>query len=533
MPAPNMTSQATRAGLLAGNTLWSLAGFAVPTLVALVSTPLYLSYLGDRTFGLWTLCIAILAFTGILNLSLGEATTALVAGARGGGDAAVPPGLALTRIVTSASLVFTVLALLATLIMVVLAEPIAVHLLKLRGDEAELAVRALRLVSIGVLPTVLFTVASGVFEGLNRFRASQLLVMGRAVTALIVGWLALAIGSGFIGLVVATVAVTWATAIVGLVSVARELQPVKWDQLDFLPTSRRLLGFGMYSSVTSAGTLAIGQLDKLVVGSVLGLEAVASYALAQALASKVHQVAIAAGRVLMPHFASGDRNDDARQFPTAWRASLLFSAGVVTLAAAVGPVFLPAWVGAARAEAASGIFAWLLAAYGLHALNVVPYYYLTGRSRPDVVAAATLVGGGSMLVLLLILTPHWHLHGAGLAALCYPLGCLVLAWKAAELANGGASPGPVLRGMLPGLPSLLGVHALIGLAGIATGAVALRLGVGAWVGTVLSLGVAGAGIVVGHRAFAGRDAPYFGASEALFARLLRRPRPGSAARGQT
>src|SRR5262245_26882133 len=66
-------------GPVGRNTLWNLAGQAVPLLVALLAMPPVVRQLGNQRFGVLALIWAVLGYFSLFDLGLGRATTKYVA----------------------------------------------------------------------------------------------------------------------------------------------------------------------------------------------------------------------------------------------------------------------------------------------------------------------------------------------------------------------------------------------------------------------------------------------------------------------
>ena len=81
---------------LARNTLLTLVGTVIPTLVGIFTVPRIVGALGTDRFGLLALVWLVLGYAGVFDFGLGRATTKFVAQATGDPDSSLVP-----RIITS------------------------------------------------------------------------------------------------------------------------------------------------------------------------------------------------------------------------------------------------------------------------------------------------------------------------------------------------------------------------------------------------------------------------------------------------
>lgn len=505
---------------MAGNAAWALVGFAVPVGVQAVGIPLYMHYLGVRGYGLWVLCNSVLLAAGVLNLGLGDATTKYVAEhtARGEHQDVV-------RVVFATFTVYAVMGALGMLAIWGLAEPIAVHMLHLEGAEAALGRELLRIVSYGFPPTVMMMVAIGIFDGLQRFRISQLLNVGRAVLLFAAAISVLVAGHGLKEVVTASVVVAWCLCLFALGLGFTRIPRLGGARLKLVATIRKVLSFGLFTTVNSLGVMIFRHLDKLLVGSLVSLDAVSYYTVAQFASQVLYSLCTALSRVLMPFFssreASGGGDALSGPFYSAWKASVLLCLTGLTGALATGPWLLESWLGAAFAAQTLWAYWIFIGFFLLHGINIVPYFYLLGRGRPGMVARVTLLSGLLMLAGIGALAPPLGIEGAALASIPYAIVGWWLATTAVAMTPGTASEHGIIRGLL--LP--VTVCGLAAVGGLGAGTFAARYG--AFVGLLASTLVCGLAMVAAGVALRRSANPYYRVAWGIVREVLRRRGRGS------
>ena len=149
------------------NTLWNLAGSAVPLLAGAALIPYTLGRLGNEAFGVLTLIWGLIGYFSLFDLGVGRALTyqlsqLMAAGRRTEIGPTLRAGMLLTLLagLSGAGLVW------------VLAPGLAGHWLKISPALQHDSMQAFLIAALGVVPTTLASGLRGALEGLDRFSAS-------------------------------------------------------------------------------------------------------------------------------------------------------------------------------------------------------------------------------------------------------------------------------------------------------------------------------------------------------------------------
>jgi O-antigen/teichoic acid export membrane protein len=178
---------------------------------------------------------------------------------------------------------------------------------------------------------------------------------------------------------------------------------------------RELIGFGAWVSITSVVSPLLTSIDQLLVGSVLGATAVAQYAVPMNLVGRSQIVATALARTLFPRFSRLGQGE----------ASLLAQKAVVTLSYTFGTIcglaivaggpFISLWIGPDFASHATPVLELLLVGAWINGIAFLPYSFLEGQGRPDLVAKLHLLEFAPFIAILWFLLHRFGLPGAALA----------------------------------------------------------------------------------------------------------------------
>jgi O-antigen/teichoic acid export membrane protein len=505
-----------RARGLAANAVWSFVGTVWPALMMVLGVPLFVHFLGVRDYGLWTLSNSLLALVGVLNFGLGDATTKYVAE-----HAALGERVEVTRILLATFLVYGMVGVVGSAGIWVASPLLARRMLHLGGAEANRAVAVFHLLACGFLPSVAIFSVQGYFEGLQRFRVSQILNMIRASAVVVLGGVLLAGGYGLVALTLAVVVAAWALLLLGVLLMLPDLVWPPASDWRLVPTLRKVVAFGVYSALTGVGVMVVGQLDKMLIGNVLGLEAVTYYSVPQSVASKAHGLCGSMAKVLMPFFsgqqASASEGFVGRVF-RGWRVSILVSLFLLGILAASAPWLIHVWMGPSFGHRAAGILLLFLAFNFVHAFNIVPHYSLLAVGKPQWVAVVTSAGGGLMLLGIWLMTPAYGIWGAAWAGLLYPGTGLVMAVLLSRWLD--AKSDSIVKGL--SLP--LAVHVAAAGLGAAAGYLVARMTQSQILALVVAVGVAGGVTLATYLLLRSTHNPFYRDAWSVVASVLQRPR---------
>lgn len=255
------------------NTIWNLVGTGLPLLLGAVTIPYLLKNIGIEAFGILTLIWALIGYFSLFDFGLGRALTQQVSAARGSNKYSNLPTLVKT------GLCFTVITgILGGLLLAFLAEPLALHWLKISVLLQPTSVQALLIASVGIPLTTLTTGLRGVLEGFEDFKDVNLLrvclgVANFALPALSVMFLSNSLVWMVGGLIIARSVVLLAHA--WLVHLK---MPKGWTVANFsMKEMRALLSFGMWMLISNIISPLMVTADRFIISGMLGATVVAYY----------------------------------------------------------------------------------------------------------------------------------------------------------------------------------------------------------------------------------------------------------------
>lgn len=371
---------------LLSNAGWNLLGQGTGLLVALVAIPILLKQLGADSFGLYTVFLALVGYSGLLDLGIGRAVTATVAKHVQRDDLAAVRGS-----VSTALALLAFIGLLIAGILLIFADSIAGMLV---GEQERLRSEggaALQVLAFTVPIVLLASGVRGALEGLQDFKAISKIMMptGALMFALPA---VLSLATPVVSYLVAALLVV-RLLVLGLLYMACSKRigetRARWPSW---PQARELLSAGGWMTVSNVVSPFMTNLDRLFISAQISPAAAALHVTPYELGTKTLLLAGSIANATFPEFAahvgpdtrSGDRQ---RYF---WRAMLLTTAAAF-LPALILFVFakeiLSIWISHEFAEGVSTDILRVLA-IGIVANGVayIPFAFVQGIGRSDVAA---------------------------------------------------------------------------------------------------------------------------------------------------
>lgn len=427
--------------------------------VGLWLTPYLLRHLGSHDYGLWLLGAQVLVYLALMDLGIVQLVPrdVAIAAGRADGDHAEMQAL----IGQTARLVLWQVPPVA-LIGAVVVWFLPAEWAPLQGP--------LSIVVFAFVVTFPLRLFNAVLQGLQdlAFLGSVQLVawaVGAAVT--IAG---IAAGLGLYSLAAGWVATQLVSAVAGwrrLVTVHGHVLPSRIPSLN-LHAVRAQIGSGTWISVNQVAQVLLGGTDLVVIGRVLGPEAVVTYActgkLLTMLANQPQMFMQMALPALSELRTSASREHVFNVSRSMAQAMLLMSGAIVTVTLAINGSFVTWWVGESR-FAGIGLTGLLLGGMLLRHMNATCIYTLFCFGYERRLVLTSVAEGVLGLLVMVLLVPVLGLSGAALGSIV-SIACISLPLNLRALAHeAGGSPMGFLAPLVPWLtrfiPLVGGVAALI------------------------------------------------------------------------
>jgi O-antigen/teichoic acid export membrane protein len=394
-----------------GNSLWNLSAYGAFLVLAIISAPIFIRYLGVARYGLLILLNSILTPMGLLNLGFAEATTKYVAESYGRGDIDE-----VGRYLRTTLLFNTWVGILGAVVIALIARFLATSVFKISPADQKTAEVALRWIAAGWLVTEVQGTFAAVPAALQRYRLVS--VGNTIVQALNIGisMLVLALGGDLLVLIAARFC--WSVAsTIGWMLLDRRLLPGVsfWPHLD--PVAfKRSFGYGIWQTVSTFGGTIGDQADKFLLGIYVSTSAVALFNIPDTIYSAGYIVVSKLGEVLFPAVSDlqgkGD-NDRLRGMvlESTWLLVVLMSAIMGTVVVFAHD-FLRLYMGNDIANQSSQIMQVLALQAFFSAASIGIHQYLRGTAHTPWLALISGVTGALIALVSILLVPRYGLAGA-------------------------------------------------------------------------------------------------------------------------
>lgn len=399
----------------AGNSAMTLAAQLAVAAAAFVSLPVIVRGLGPEAFGLLSLLWMFIGYVTVFDLGVGQAAAKFVTEELRAGDRNAAVG-----VLHSALRAAGVLGAAGGMLVLLLAVAGPSRVFDLAPPLEAPAVTALMLLVVGVPATLLSATLKSVPIAFDRFDVLNVLQLVVGLVQWVGGAVAVALGGGVVGVVAVTVVgrvmVLGAFAAYSL----RVLPELRHRVEDRTAARERLWRFGSWAAVSQIVPPALLLLERLIVGTVLSLSALAFFAVPSEIMVRLLLFPASLAVALFPVVSGGWRNLEGRiSARRAYRRSVRIVVLVLVPLAAVLAIYsreiLTVWLGGDFPAESGPVLA--LMAFGVifNAVAQLPVAVLQGSGKPEAVARVQLAVVPLYAVLLYALTVTAGIMGAAAA----------------------------------------------------------------------------------------------------------------------
>lgn len=397
----------------AGSAIWAVADQGINPLVQLALAPLLLHRLGTQEFALWALANAFVGMSQLVSFGAALATTKHVSADLASG--AEVDAVSATRAAIS---IVVMLGGICAALLWIFAHGIAALFFAQIGPSEHVG-PVIALCGLAAAIQEIDNISAAALRGAERFD-----LCGKTEVPLRIAMgSAIAVMAGSVAdartLFAVLVGMMAAKAIVKI-AIAQHLFKSRSCCVPTLRAEpiRRVLYFGFWQWLQSAGTIMFSAADQLIIGSVLGSAALARYSVCLQLAQYVQVLPSVMTQVIFPRISALGSRLDPRTSNQFLNSATLFSLAIasvmgVPLALGAYPI-LHYWIGVDFAAANHTLLIILVTVHVVLAFNVGGYYVLLGAGRGARAAAIVLFAGAVQATLALVVAPF---------------GILMIAWS--------------------------------------------------------------------------------------------------------
>ncbi len=379
----------TQGKLLFKNSLWNTLGLVLPLIVGVFAMPMLIEGLGTQRFGTLTIVWMVIGYFSIFDFGLGRALTKLIAERLGQDRESELPSLFWTAIS-----MMTVAGMIGALVVAGLAKHIVYEWLNIAPELEAEVLQAFYLLSLSIPVVILTTGFRGVLEAYQKFAVINIIRIPLGLLTFIGPLLVLPFSNSLYVIV----AVLLAGRILGAFAYYRYCMLTASEFRRHISIQRQhirpLLSFGGWMTAANLIGPMMVYLDRFLIGSILGMSAVAYYVAPYEMVTKLWMIPMGLIGVLFPAFSTLLHSDKERAIEYFSRGSkfILFSMFpiflVINLFAYEG---LNLWLGKEFAENGAILTQWLSIGVFLNCVGRMPYILVQSAGRPDLITKLFLL----------------------------------------------------------------------------------------------------------------------------------------------
>tara|TARA_Y100001935_G_scaffold247870_1_gene244327 strand:- start:39309 stop:40817 length:1509 start_codon:yes stop_codon:yes gene_type:complete len=400
--------------LLFRNILWVGLSKIVPIVSAIIFIPILIKNFGDERFGLLSIVWVIIGLATVLDLGLGSAVVKFVSEKIGKNKENEIIG-----IFGLSWLIISILGIILSLILILLRKQIITSIFNIEPTLVAEADSALIYTALALPFVFSNSVFISILKAHQEFKLITIITSINSLFNYLVPLLVLMFTKDFSHVVLAIVLVKLIVFMAYMFNLIFDKGWLFGFKLNYLRGQwAPVLRFGGWVSISNLVSPILSYTDRFMVASIISVAAVTYYVTPMEMVVKVGSLAMPIVSVLFPAIANAQANN-TEKLPT------LLNTGLITIVLLSFPILyflglfsfeiLELWVSPELAIKSSLVLKVLTVGILLRSMTYMPYSYLHGTNKPDVVAKIHLIELITYMILLSVGLKYWGIIGAATA----------------------------------------------------------------------------------------------------------------------
>ncbi|WML89814.1 oligosaccharide flippase family protein [Thiothrix lacustris] len=396
------------------NVIFSVLGYALPLLAALATIPIMVRALGTDLYGLYIICTSLIGFMALVDLGIGQTVIKYVAEYEATNQQAkVQP------VLNVALLVYLVIGLCSAMALFVFSSNIASALYDDPQKQA-LAQKVLQITAFPLFFSYMNQFFLNVCKAYHRFDLPAVVHNAGNLGGIVLATVLLLLGYGLEEVLWGYVVVQGGVLIAGY-SIGRHVLP---DAIRLWPVFDKkifdeIVSFSFYTFIGNFVSSVAARADKLVIGVILGTEAVTYYQIPFTIAQMANGIIHALVNIAFPRFSemsvTGNKQGLLSLYRKVGQIMSLISTVIAVLLITVGGSFLALWISPEFAQQATLTLQIIALYFFLHSNTVTGYWVLQGSGEAKLTALIAVIGTVAYFVGMYYLGGHYAHNGVAFA----------------------------------------------------------------------------------------------------------------------
>lgn len=388
------------------NSVWNLAGYVIPTAIAIPAMGYLARVLGVELFGVYTLAIAIVGYAGIFDIGLTRAIVREIAVYRGNVDE--------RKKIISTATIFLFLFSVAGAIVISLCTPKIISLLNITVANQSDVQSSIQILVWTIPAFLLNQLWMSILEGDERF--AILNIQRSFGSSIIAGLPALfvlfspSLYSAILGLAVGRLL----SLIIAFVIVRNEI--INAGFTFYRETFRRMIFFGGWITVSNIISPVMVYFDRFVISGSLGADKVGYYTAPSEIVSRLGLIPGALSRAVFPKLSAAKTYGELKKnIKFAYLVMGLGCLPLVVVLILLAKIIMHLWLGEEYALHSQTIFQILLVGFFFNSIAQIPFTVIQSLGKAKYTAFLHCLEVVPYLVLLYFLVNSYGVLGAAYA----------------------------------------------------------------------------------------------------------------------
>lgn len=378
-------AELTRGALLARNTIWNLLGQLIPIVVGFLVIPKLIRGLGTDRFGVLSIAWMIVGYFSVFDLGIGRALTALIAYKLGKEEYND-----LSSVVWTANALMLLLGTCGVFFFYVAAPALVHKFLRVPLNLQPEILTSFNILSLSIPFVILTAGFRGVLEAKQQFGIINAVRVPLGVLTFLGPLLVLPFSASLVPSVAVLTVIRALICGVYLIAAFRSMPVLRQGVQLRASLISKLLSFGGWMTVTNIVGPVMINMDRILVGSLVSVAAVAYYATPYEMVTKLSILPFAVAAVLFPAFSCSSTLDDQDKITRLLDRSLTHVMLLLFLPALIIVTFahtgMRLWLGQGFASQSSFVLQLLCIGVFANGIAQVPFALVQGVARPDLTA---------------------------------------------------------------------------------------------------------------------------------------------------
>jgi O-antigen/teichoic acid export membrane protein len=395
------------------NTLYNLAGNAIPLIVAVFTIPILVRGYGNEKFGILSLAWVLIGYFSLADLGLSRALTKFVAERLGQNRKNEIPEL----IWTALSLM-TALGLIAAVLLALLTPILVTSILKIEATNTQEVINSFYVLSIGIPFTITAAGVRGILEAFKRFDLTNYVRSTLGIFNFLGPALVLPFSKSLVSvvaiLVMSRAICLFAYGLLVLKVLPEMKKRIALQKDQVIP----LVRYGGWITVSNLISPIMTNFDRFFLGGMVSVSALAYYSAPWEIVARLLVIPSSLAAVLFPLFSERQGKDGAISHSLYYRSLIYVLLSMLPICLILGvfsKVVLHIWIGQEYATNSFRIMQVMALAVLINGLAMIPYALIQGVGRPDITAKFHIFEFVLYIPLLWLLIKEWGILGAAVA----------------------------------------------------------------------------------------------------------------------